>query len=43
MSRNTLVVYFSKFGNTQKVAEAVAETLESEGAVRVISTDQLTV
>lgn len=25
---NALVVYFSKFGNTQKVAEAIAEALE---------------
>jgi flavodoxin len=37
----SLVVYFSKFGNTQKVAEAVAETLASAGPVRVISIDQL--
>jgi len=39
---NALVVYFSKFGNTQKVAEAIAETLESAGSVRVLSLDQLT-
>lgn len=39
---NILVVYFSKFGNTQKVAETIAETLESKGPVRVISADQLT-
>jgi flavodoxin len=38
---NSLVVYFSKFGNTKKVAEAIAETLKSEGSVRVISADQL--
>jgi flavodoxin len=38
---NSLVIYFSKFGNTKKVAEAIAETLKSEGPVRVISTDQL--
>jgi flavodoxin len=37
----SLVVYFSKFGNTQKIAEAIAETLGSAGPVRVISTDQL--
>jgi flavodoxin len=36
----SLVVYFSKFGNTQKIAEAIAETLGSAGSVRVISTDQ---
>ena len=40
---NSLVVYFSKFGNTQKIAEAIAETLGSAGPVRVISTDQLSV
>jgi flavodoxin len=37
----SLVVYFSKFGNTQKIAEAIAETLGSAGPVRVISTNQL--
>lgn len=40
---NTLVVYFSKFGNTQKLAEAIAERLRSNGAVRTISSDDLTV
>jgi flavodoxin len=39
----SLVVYFSKFGNTQQVAEAIAETLASAGPVRVISIDQLSV
>ena len=39
---NALVVYFSKFGNTSKIAKVIAEILESEGSVRVISTDQLT-
>ena len=37
----SLVIYFSKFGNTQKVAEAIAEILGSAGPVRVIPTDQL--
>ncbi|HEY63458.1 MAG TPA: flavodoxin family protein [Caldilineae bacterium] len=37
-----LVVYFSKFGNTQKVAEAIAEMLESAGSVCVLSLEQLT-
>jgi flavodoxin len=37
----SLVVYFSKFGNTQQVAEAIAETLASAGPGRVISIDQL--
>jgi flavodoxin len=39
---NTLIVFFSQFGNTKKVAEAIAETLESEGSVCVIPVDQLT-
>jgi flavodoxin len=39
---NTLVVYFSKFGNTQKVAQAVADTLQSAGAARIVSLDDLT-
>jgi flavodoxin len=39
---NSLVVYYSKFGNTQRVAAAVADALGSEGIVRVISADRLT-
>jgi flavodoxin len=39
---NAVVVYYSRFGNTQKVAEAIAETLESDGAVRLIGADQVT-
>jgi flavodoxin len=38
----TLIVYFSKFGNTQKVAEAIADTLVQAGEARVISIDELT-
>jgi flavodoxin len=38
---NSLVVYFSKFGNTQKIAETIGEVLESEGSVQVISSDKL--
>jgi len=38
---NGLVVYYSRFGNTRRVAEAIAETLGSEGPVRVISIDEL--
>lgn len=44
---NALIVYFSKFGNTQMVAEAVAEQiaaeLRPEGTVQVTSLDMLTV
>ena len=39
---NALVVYFSKFGNTKRVAEAIAETWQSAGSIRVMSADQLT-
>jgi flavodoxin len=38
----TLIVFFSKFGNTKKIAEAIAETLESKGPVCVVAADQLT-
>jgi len=38
---NTLVVVYSKFGNTRGVAEGIADTLESRGSVRVVSTDEL--
>jgi len=42
---NVLIVYFSKFGNTQLVAEKIAETIVAtngkDGSVRVISSDQL--
>jgi len=37
----TLIVYFSKFGNTKRLAEAMAETMKSAGDVRVITMDQL--
>jgi flavodoxin len=39
---NALVVHYSKFGNTKRVAEAIAETWQSDGSVRVMSADQLT-
>ena len=39
---NALVVYYSKFGNTKRVAEAIAETWQSAGSIRVMSADQLT-
>jgi flavodoxin I len=37
-----LVVYHSQFGNTQKVAEAIAEVFRGAGAARTIRADQLT-
>ena len=39
---NTLVVYFTKFGNTRQVAEAIASVLSGEGEAHVISIDELT-
>lgn len=38
-----LVVYFSKFGNTQQVADAIGERLSVAGSVRVMSLDELDV
>ncbi|HNS21397.1 MAG TPA: flavodoxin domain-containing protein [Sedimentisphaerales bacterium] len=37
----TLIVYFSKFGNTRRLAEAMAETFQQAGEARVIGLDQL--
>ncbi len=37
----TLIVYLSKFGNTRRIAEAIAETMKPAGDVRVINMDQL--
>jgi flavodoxin len=39
---NAIVVYFSKFGNTQKIAETIAEELKREASVRVINSEELT-
>jgi len=36
-----LIVHFSKFGNTQKLATVMAETLKQAGDARVIALDQL--
>lgn len=38
---NTLVVYYSKFGNTQRVAEAIAEELQSAGPAGTLNADEL--
>lgn len=37
-----LVVYFSKFGNTRRIAEAIAQTLSRAGEARAVSIDQFT-
>lgn len=39
---NVLVVYYSLYGNTKQVAEAVAEALARAGAVRTVHLEQLT-
>jgi flavodoxin len=39
----SLIVYFSRYGNTHRIAEAIAEVLGSEGPVHVIGMDELTV
>ncbi len=39
---NTLVIYFSKYGNTQKVAECIGIECEMKGGTRVLSLDNLT-
>lgn len=38
---NALIVYFSKFGHTQRVAESIANVIDSIGPSRVLSSDQL--
>ena len=37
----TTVVFFSKFGHTQKVAEVIADALQTAGPVRLLALDQL--
>ncbi|UCH09357.1 MAG: flavodoxin-like domain-containing protein [Fidelibacterota bacterium] len=39
---NSLVVHFSKFGNTRMVAEAIADSLKTAGTIRLITLDHLT-
>jgi flavodoxin len=38
---NALVVYYSQFGNTKKVAEAIGRVLGQAGTVHTISTEEL--
>jgi flavodoxin len=38
---DTIVVYFSVYGNTRRVAEAIAETLSSAGDARAVAVDEL--
>jgi flavodoxin len=39
---NALVVYYSEFGNTRQVAEAIAEVFQGAGEARTLSINQLT-
>jgi flavodoxin len=41
MAMKSLTVYFSQYGNTRKVAEAIAEGLSAGGQARVIPMHQL--
>ena len=38
----SLIVYYSKFGNTHQVANAITSSLEGNGDLRMITFDQLT-
>lgn len=37
----TVIVYYSKFGNTRRVAEAMAETMREASEVHVVGIDEL--
>ena len=39
---NALVVYYTRFGHTRSVAEAIAERLQSAGSVDVIGAERVT-
>jgi len=38
---NSLVVFFSKFGNTKIVAETIAETLEPAGSICILNAEEI--
>jgi flavodoxin len=38
---NILIIYYSSFGNTQLIAESIAETLRDKGYIRLIMADKL--
>ncbi len=39
----SLVIYFSKFGNTKLVAETIGEVLKQAGGIQVINSDELAI
>lgn len=40
MDMNSIVIYASRYGNTQKIAEAIAGGLQSRGPAQVYSVDE---
>lgn len=38
---NTLIVYFSKYGHTQMVAESIGKAIAAHGLVRLLDSEQL--
>ena len=40
MKVKALVIYDSKFGNTEQVAQAIADTLEESGSVQLVPVDE---
>jgi flavodoxin len=43
VNMSSLVIYFSKFGNTKLVAETIGEVLKGAGGVRIKNSDELAV
>ncbi len=38
---NTLILYYTRYGNTQKIAEAIGERLAQSGPTRLVNLEQL--
>jgi flavodoxin len=38
---NILVVYYSKYGNTKRIAQSIADTLKQSGSARLVNIEQL--
>jgi flavodoxin len=39
---NTIVIYLSRFGNTRRVAEEIAEAFDDQGGTRIMPADRVT-